>query len=121
MTLDDWSEDEIDSMVEVGGNSSANAIYEAFVPEAYEKPGPDAGHEQRAKFIRLDLTYNSFSNISLRRFSGSSVRLVNLCMTQIMCWWENYLKWNLICKSSNYDNHPSCCPTFHGITSSSSH
>ena len=53
MTLDEWSDDEIDSMIEVGGNSSANSIYEAFLPEGYSKPGPDAGHEERSKFIRL--------------------------------------------------------------------
>ena len=55
VTLDDWSEDEIDAMMEVGGNASANSIYEAYIPEGYTKPGPDAGHEQRSKFIRLDM------------------------------------------------------------------
>lgn len=53
VTLDEWSDDEIDAMIEVGGNSSANAIYEAFIPDGYAKPGPDATHEQRSKFIRL--------------------------------------------------------------------
>lgn len=53
MTLDEWSDDEIDSMIEVGGNSSANSIYEAFIPEGFRKPGPDASHEERSKFIRL--------------------------------------------------------------------
>lgn len=55
MTLDDWSEDEIDAMMEVGGNASANSIYEAYIPDGVTKPGPDAGHEQRSNFIRLDL------------------------------------------------------------------
>lgn len=54
MTLDDWSEDEVDAMVEVGGNSSANSIYEAFIPEGVSKPGPDSSHEARMKFIRSD-------------------------------------------------------------------
>lgn len=54
MTLDDWSDDEVDAMIEVGGNSSANAIYEAFIPEGVSKPGPDSSHEIRSKFIRLD-------------------------------------------------------------------
>lgn len=53
MTLDDWSDDEIDAMIEVGGNSSANSIYEAFIPEGVKKPGPDASHEERTRFIRL--------------------------------------------------------------------
>lgn len=54
MTLDEWSDDEIDAMVEVGGNASANSIYEAFIPEGYSKPGPDSNNKERAKFIRLD-------------------------------------------------------------------
>lgn len=54
VTLDDWSDDEVDAMIEVGGNSSANAIYEAFIPEGVSKPGPDSSHEIRSKFIRLD-------------------------------------------------------------------
>jgi len=55
VTLDDWSDDEVDAMIEVGGNASANSIYEAYIPEGYTKPRPDASHEQRAKFIRLDM------------------------------------------------------------------
>lgn len=54
VTLDEWSDDDIDSMVEVGGNASANSIYEAYIPEGISKPRPDAGHEQRTSFIRLD-------------------------------------------------------------------
>ncbi|TQD74228.1 hypothetical protein C1H46_040240 [Malus baccata] len=53
VTLDEWSDDEIDAMIEVRGNSSANSIYEAFIPEGLSKPGPDAGHEECSKFIRL--------------------------------------------------------------------
>jgi len=52
VTLDEWSNDEIDAMMEVGGNASANSIYEAFIPEGHTKPGPDASHEEREKFIR---------------------------------------------------------------------
>ena len=81
MTLDEWSDDEIESMVEVGGNSSANAIYEAFVPGGYEKPGPDASHELRAKFIRLDMIYNFLS--------------IHLCDTFLrhLCVWLPCTRW----------------------------
>lgn len=54
VALDDWSDDEIDAMVEVGGNSSANSIYEAFIPEGVTKPKPNSSHEERMRFIRLD-------------------------------------------------------------------
>jgi stromal membrane-associated protein len=52
VTLDQWADDEINSMIEVGGNSYANAIYEAFLPEGYHKPHPDSSQEERADFIR---------------------------------------------------------------------
>lgn len=55
MTSDEWSKDDIDAMIEVGGNHSANLIYEAYIPEGYTKPEPDASHEQRENFIWLDL------------------------------------------------------------------
>lgn len=54
VTLDEWSDDEIDAMIEVGGNASANSIYEAYIPEGVSKPGPDASHDARSKFIRLE-------------------------------------------------------------------
>lgn len=59
VTLDEWSDNEIDAMIEVGGNTSANSIYEAYIPEGVSKPGPDAGYDQRANFIRSDYIWKS--------------------------------------------------------------
>lgn len=53
VTLDEWSDEDIDAMVEVGGNAAANAIYEAFIPDGSSKPGPDASHDDRMRFIRF--------------------------------------------------------------------
>ncbi|TKY60128.1 ADP-ribosylation factor GTPase-activating protein AGD12 [Spatholobus suberectus] len=72
VTLDEWANDEIDAMIEVGGNSSANSIYEAYIPEGYTKPGPDASHEQRAKFIRLKYEHQEFLKPGLRIVSDKS-------------------------------------------------
>uniref|UniRef100_A0A0E0CHC3 C2 domain-containing protein n=1 Tax=Oryza meridionalis TaxID=40149 RepID=A0A0E0CHC3_9ORYZ len=55
VTLDQWSDNEIDNMIEVGGNSHANAIYEAFLPQNHSKPHPDSTQEEREKFIRYFL------------------------------------------------------------------
>ncbi|KAI3839452.1 hypothetical protein MKX03_017713 [Papaver bracteatum] len=33
VTLDDWSDEEIESMIKVGGNFSVNSIYEASIPD----------------------------------------------------------------------------------------
>ncbi|KXG29722.1 hypothetical protein SORBI_3004G081100 [Sorghum bicolor] len=66
VTLDKWSDSEVDSMIEVGGNSQANAIYEAFLPEGYQKPHPDSTQEVREKFIRSKYELQEFLKPSLR-------------------------------------------------------
>ncbi|OEL14658.1 ADP-ribosylation factor GTPase-activating protein AGD12 [Dichanthelium oligosanthes] len=70
VTLDQWTDDEINSMIEVGGNSYANAIYEAFLPEGYHKPHPDSSQEERADFIR--------SKYELQEFLKPSLRIVSI-------------------------------------------
>ncbi|KAL2467418.1 ADP-ribosylation factor GTPase-activating protein AGD12 [Abeliophyllum distichum] len=66
VTLDEWSDDEIDALIEVGGNASANSIYEAYIPEGVSKPRPDASHEERSKFIRSKYELQEFLKPSLR-------------------------------------------------------
>ncbi|CAM8908897.1 unnamed protein product [Rhodiola kirilowii] len=70
VTLDEWSDEEIDSMVEVGGNSAANSIYEAYIPDGFSKPKPDASHEERMQFIR--------SKYELQEFLKASLRIVSM-------------------------------------------
>ncbi|KAF3450302.1 hypothetical protein FNV43_RR06382 [Rhamnella rubrinervis] len=72
VTLDEWSDEEIDAMIEVGGNTSANSIYEAFIPEGIKKPGADASHEERSKFIRSKYELQEFLKPSLRILSSNS-------------------------------------------------
>ncbi|XP_022714480.1 ADP-ribosylation factor GTPase-activating protein AGD12-like isoform X1 [Durio zibethinus] len=72
VALDEWSDDEIDAMIEVGGNSSANAIYEAYIPEGCSKPGPDASNGERRRFIRAKYELQEFLKPSLRITSGKS-------------------------------------------------
>ncbi|KAI3842536.1 hypothetical protein MKX03_034402 [Papaver bracteatum] len=52
ITLDDWSDEEIESMNKVGGKFSVNSIYEASMPDGISKPGADSSHERCSKFIR---------------------------------------------------------------------
>ncbi|KAJ0239406.1 C2 domain-containing protein [Hirschfeldia incana] len=72
VTLDEWSDDEVDSMIEIGGNASANSIYEAFIPDSFSKPGPDASHDQRMRFIRSKYEHQEFLKPSLRITSVKS-------------------------------------------------
>ncbi|KAG8482008.1 hypothetical protein CXB51_026877 [Gossypium anomalum] len=72
VTLDEWSNEQIEAMSEVGGNSAANAIYEAYIPEGFSKPGPDAGIEERKRFIRSKYELQEFMKSSLRISTGKS-------------------------------------------------
>ncbi|XP_078432791.1 ADP-ribosylation factor GTPase-activating protein AGD12-like [Wolffia australiana] len=69
MTLDKWSDDEVEFMIEVGGNSYANAIYEAFLPRNYRKPRPNSSVDERSKFIRAKYEQQEFMKPSLRILS----------------------------------------------------
>ncbi|XP_074269674.1 ADP-ribosylation factor GTPase-activating protein AGD12-like [Silene latifolia] len=70
VTLDEWSDEDIDAMIEVGGNAAANSIYEAYIPEGTAKPGPNAGHDDRMRFIR--------SKYELQEFLKPSLRIVSM-------------------------------------------
>ncbi|PKA58616.1 ADP-ribosylation factor GTPase-activating protein AGD12 [Apostasia shenzhenica] len=72
VALDEWSDEEIESMIEVGGNSYANSIYEAFLPQGFSKPTSDSSYEERAKFIRAKYEFQEFLKPSLRIVSSKS-------------------------------------------------
>lgn len=72
LTLDEWSESDMESVIEVGGNSYANSIYEAFLPRDYPKPKPDSSKEDRTKFIRSKYVSQEFLTPSLRIVSTKS-------------------------------------------------
>ncbi|KAM0896336.1 hypothetical protein ACQ4PT_023263 [Festuca glaucescens] len=70
VTLDKWTDDDINFMVEVGGNSQANAIYEAFLPKDYSKPHPDSAQEERQNFIKSKYELQEFLQPSMRIISN---------------------------------------------------
>ncbi|KAI3925477.1 hypothetical protein MKW92_038870, partial [Papaver armeniacum] len=53
VTLDDWSDEESESMIKVGGKFSVNSNYKASIPDGISKPGADSisSHERCSKFI----------------------------------------------------------------------
>lgn len=65
VTLDQWADDEINSMIELGGNSYVNATCEALLSEGYQKPHPDFSQEERVDFIRSQYELQEFLNSSL--------------------------------------------------------
>lgn len=52
MKLDEWSDEQVDLLVDLGGNAAANLKYEALLPDNVKKPKPDSSIEERADFIR---------------------------------------------------------------------
>ena len=60
LTSDELTESDIDSIIEVGGNSYANSIYEAFLPKRFPKPKSNSSYEERSKFIRWCLYQSEY-------------------------------------------------------------
>lgn len=81
VTLDEWSDDQVDSMVEVGGNASANSIYEAYLPQGVSKPGPGAGPDKRSQYIRSKYELQEFLKPSLRILSTASKHSLQASMS----------------------------------------
>ena len=52
MKLDEWTDEQVDALIEMGGNNAVNFKYETNIPEDYSKPKPDASAEERTDFIR---------------------------------------------------------------------
>lgn len=50
--LDDWTDEQVEAMIEIGGNAAANKKYEAFIPDNIQKLKPDCSCEERSEFIR---------------------------------------------------------------------
>lgn len=52
MKLDEWTDEEVDILASMGGNTTVNRKYEACLPENFIKPKPDSSIEERFYFIR---------------------------------------------------------------------
>eukprot|EP00258_Populus_trichocarpa_P000790 XP_002299211.3 probable ADP-ribosylation factor GTPase-activating protein AGD11 [Populus trichocarpa] len=60
--LDEWTDEQVNALIDLGGNTAANKKYEAFMPDDYRKPRPDASTEERYDFIRRKYELKEFSN-----------------------------------------------------------
>lgn len=50
--LDEWTDEQVDALANLGGNTAVNLKYEGCIPENFRKPKPDASIEDRSDFIR---------------------------------------------------------------------
>ncbi|TKY49695.1 ADP-ribosylation factor GTPase-activating protein AGD11 [Spatholobus suberectus] len=52
LKLDEWSDEQVDALVKLGGNTLINKKYEACLPSNIKKPKPNSSIEERSDFIR---------------------------------------------------------------------
>ncbi|EFJ37136.1 hypothetical protein SELMODRAFT_403270 [Selaginella moellendorffii] len=71
LNSNDWTDEEVELMLFIGGNAAANAAYEAFVPKTCKRPMPDSSNQERAKFIRNKYERQEFVKPSMRLASSS--------------------------------------------------
>uniref|UniRef100_A0A5B6ZGA4 Putative ADP-ribosylation factor GTPase-activating protein AGD11 isoform X1 n=1 Tax=Davidia involucrata TaxID=16924 RepID=A0A5B6ZGA4_DAVIN len=50
--LDEWTDEQVDTLIHLGGNTAVNSKYEAVIPDNFRKPKPDSSIEERSDFIR---------------------------------------------------------------------
>ncbi|XP_009354465.2 probable ADP-ribosylation factor GTPase-activating protein AGD11 [Pyrus x bretschneideri] len=60
--LDEWTDDEVEILASMGGNTTVNKKYEAHLPENVSKPKPDSSIEERFYFIRRKYEQLDFLN-----------------------------------------------------------
>ncbi|KAK9023998.1 hypothetical protein V6N11_004182 [Hibiscus sabdariffa] len=58
--LDEWTDEQVDSLVNLGGNNVVNNKYEALLPDNHRKPKPDSPIEERSDFIRRKYEMQQF-------------------------------------------------------------
>ncbi|XP_075646164.1 putative ADP-ribosylation factor GTPase-activating protein AGD11 isoform X1 [Castanea sativa] len=60
--LDEWTNEEVDTLESLGGNIVVNKKYEAHVPNNLKKPKPNSSIEDRFDFIRRKYELHQFLN-----------------------------------------------------------
>ncbi|GAA0166249.1 hypothetical protein Leryth_015318 [Lithospermum erythrorhizon] len=63
--LDDWTDEQVDTLMELGGNRVANTNFETCLPKNIQKPKPGASIEERTKFIRKKYVTKQLTNPEL--------------------------------------------------------
>jgi len=60
--LDEWTDEQVDNLENLGGNIAVNQKYEACIPNNLKKPKPDSSIEERLDFIRRKYEMLEFSD-----------------------------------------------------------
>nr|XP_043626655.1 probable ADP-ribosylation factor GTPase-activating protein AGD11 [Erigeron canadensis] len=60
VNLDEWTHEEVNTVIKCGGNGMVNAKYEASIPDNCKKPKPDSSIEERLDFIKRKYEMKEF-------------------------------------------------------------
>ncbi|KAL8172331.1 hypothetical protein V2J09_024135 [Rumex salicifolius] len=60
VNLDEWTEDQVEALAEMGGNVAVNKKYEACIPRNIRKPRPESHSDERSNFIRRKYELKQF-------------------------------------------------------------
>lgn len=60
LKLDQWTDEQVDALVKIGGNTVVNKKYEACLPSYIKKPKPHSSIEERSDFIRRKYELQQF-------------------------------------------------------------
>jgi len=52
LKLDEWTDEQVDALAKLGGNTLLNKKYEACIPSNMRKPKPHSSIEERSEYIR---------------------------------------------------------------------
>ena len=50
--LDEWTDEQVDTLMGMGENNEVNMKYEASIPDYIRKPRPDSSIEEHSDFIK---------------------------------------------------------------------
>ncbi|KAI7738930.1 hypothetical protein M8C21_031816 [Ambrosia artemisiifolia] len=62
VNLDEWTEEDVDNVIKLGGNAAVNWKYEHSVPDDCRKPLPDSSIDDRTNFIKRKYVMQQFFN-----------------------------------------------------------
>ncbi|KAK1420323.1 hypothetical protein QVD17_21831 [Tagetes erecta] len=62
VNLDEWTEEDVDNVIKLGGNTAVNLKYEDSIPNNRRKPKPDSSIDDRTDFIKRKYVMQQFLN-----------------------------------------------------------
>ncbi|KAG7016631.1 putative ADP-ribosylation factor GTPase-activating protein AGD11, partial [Cucurbita argyrosperma subsp. argyrosperma] len=71
--LDNWTDEQVDTLMSIGGNTDVNMKYEACITDGHIKPKPDSCIEERHDFIRRKYELLQFYNASIQNSSDNNL------------------------------------------------